>query len=74
MGTLANSEYPDEIEHNTAFHHGLHCLLRLKQPSGTDIHNKIGPVTQKKIQCKIAIIFLSISLNIWSWFSKEPSH
>ena len=47
MGTLANSEYPDEIEHNTAFHQGLHCLLRLKQPSGTDIHNNIGPVKQK---------------------------
>ena len=26
--------------HNAAFHHGLHCLLRAKQPSGTEIdHN-----------------------------------
>ena len=32
MGTLASSEDPDEI-------HGLHCLLRLKQPSGTKISN-----------------------------------
>ena len=23
---FANSEYPDEMQHNTAFHHGLHCL------------------------------------------------
>ena len=36
MGTLANSEDPDEKQHNAAFHQGLHCLLRLKQPSGTE--------------------------------------
>ena len=28
MGTLANSEDPDEMPHNVAFHQGLHCLLR----------------------------------------------
>ena len=40
MGTFANSENPDEMQHNAAFHQGLHCLLRLKQPSGTEIcHN-----------------------------------
>ena len=37
-GTLANSEDPDEMQHNAAFHQGLHCLLRLKQPSDTLIH------------------------------------
>ena len=31
MGTLANSEDPDEMQHNAAFHQGLHCLLRLKR-------------------------------------------
>ena len=30
MGILANSEDPDEMPHNVAFHLGLHCLLRLK--------------------------------------------
>ena len=30
MGTLANSEDPDEIQLNAAFHQGLHRLLRLK--------------------------------------------
>ena len=30
MGTLANSEDPDEMQHDAAFHQGLHCLLRLK--------------------------------------------
>ena len=34
MGTLTNSEEPDEMQHNAAFHQGLHCLLGLKQPSG----------------------------------------
>ena len=37
MGTLANSEDADKMQHNAAFHQGLHCLLRLKQPSGTEI-------------------------------------
>ena len=26
MGTFANSEDPDEMPHNAAFHHCLHCL------------------------------------------------
>ena len=30
MGTFANSEDPDEMPQNTAFHQGLHCLLRHK--------------------------------------------
>ena len=30
-GTLANSEDPDEMLHNAAFHQGLHCLLRQNQ-------------------------------------------
>ena len=36
MGTLANSEDKDEIQHNVAFHQGLHYLSRLKQSSRTD--------------------------------------
>ena len=38
-GTLANSEDPDEMQHNAAFHQGLHCLLRLRQLSGTEVHH-----------------------------------
>ena len=39
-GTLANNEDPDEMQLNAAFHPCLHCLLRLKQPPGTEIpHN-----------------------------------
>ena len=28
MGTLANSEDPDEMLHNAAFNESLYCLLR----------------------------------------------
>ena len=41
MGTLANSEDPDEMQHNAAFHQGLHCLLLLKQLSGTEINHNL---------------------------------
>ena len=44
MGTLANNEDPDEMQHNAAFHQGPHCLLRLKKLSGTEItHNLENP-------------------------------
>ena len=37
MPTLANSEDPDEMPHNAAFHQGLHYLLRPKQYSEEDV-------------------------------------
>ena len=42
MGTLANSEDPDEMQLNAAFHQGLHCLVWLKWPSGTEIQSNLG--------------------------------
>ena len=33
MGTLANSEGPNEMQYNATFHLGLHCLLRQKGSS-----------------------------------------
>ena len=45
MGTLANSEDPDEMKHNAAFHQCLHCLLKIKQPSGTQIHYALEAFT-----------------------------
>ena len=41
MGTLENNEDPDEMQHDAAFHQVLHCLLRLKKTSGTEIHHKL---------------------------------
>ena len=29
------------MQHNAAFHQGLHCLLRLKQSLGTEIHHNL---------------------------------
>ena len=34
MGTLANSEDPDEMQLNAAFQQGLHCLLIQNQYQG----------------------------------------
>ena len=31
MSALANSDDPDQMPHNAAFHLGLHCLLRQKR-------------------------------------------
>ena len=45
MGTLANSDDPDEMQHNAAFHQSLHYLLRLKQSSGTEIHHNLENFT-----------------------------
>ena len=37
--TLTNSDDPDEMQHNAAFHQGLHCFLRLKKSSYNRIQN-----------------------------------
>ena len=44
MGTLANSEDPDEMQYNAAFHQGLHCLLISKQPSETEIRHNLKKI------------------------------
>ena len=37
IGTLANSEDPDEMPHDIAFHQGLHCLQRQEQSSKKEL-------------------------------------
>ena len=37
MGTVANSEDPDEMQNNSANHQGLHCLLRQNPSSVIEI-------------------------------------
>ena len=39
--TFANSADPDEMQLHAAFRQGQHCLLMLKQPSGTEIHHDL---------------------------------
>ena len=50
---MANSEDPDEMLHNAAFHQGLHCLLRLKQHSGTEAHHDLENSTFDPLKCTI---------------------
>ena len=63
---------------NKALRRVLSCtdlpdLLLVTNLIGTSFVYGIGPVKQIKLR-KIAIIFLSISLNMCFWCSKEPSH
>ena len=41
-GTLANSEDPDEMTHNAAFHQGLHWMGRQNLPSEKELYNILG--------------------------------
>ena len=79
MGILANSEDPDEMQHNAAFHQGLHCLLRLKQHSETKIHHNLETFTCDRLKYTMNSPRLTVS--IWenpseykglSNFSKMP--
>ena len=62
MGSLANSEDPGEMQHNASFHLGLHCLLRLKQPSGTEIYRNFLPVTPQYTRWTIPTKFYNVAL------------
>ena len=45
MGTLANSEDPDEILHSATFHQCLQYLLRLKGSSEKEIQFQLEIIT-----------------------------
>ena len=62
MGTLANSEDPDEMQRDAAFHQGLHCLLRLKRPSGTEIHHNLETSTCHPLKYKMGNPILNVSI------------
>ena len=49
MGTLANSEDPDEILQNAAFHQGLHCLLRENLSSVQEIQYFFRIITCERL-------------------------
>ena len=44
MGTLVNSEDPNEMPHS-AFHQGQHCLLRQNQSSEKEIQCSLKTIT-----------------------------
>ena len=62
MGTLANSEDSDEMQHYAAFHLGLHCLLRLKLPLGTELHYNLETSTYDPLKYKMGNPILIISI------------
>ena len=69
MGTLANSVDPDEMQHNAAFHQGLHCLQRLKHPSGTEIHHYLEVLFMNSEQLDFLLnpffVFRNLYVNLW---------
>ena len=64
MGTLAMSEDPDEMQQIAAFHQGMHCLLRLKHLSRTEIHHNLENSTCDPLKCKTETPYL---LYQWVW-------
>ena len=46
--TLANSEDPDEMPQNAAFHQGLHCFAETKQLSRTEVYILIYEIQRVK--------------------------
>ena len=64
MGTLTNNEGSDEMQHNDAFHQGLHCLIWLRQPSGTEIHYNLETSTCYPLKHKMGnhILIVLVSL------------
>ena len=64
MCTLVNSEDPDEMQHNAAFHLGLHCLLRFKQSSGTEIHHNIKNSTCDPFKYTMGSPILIVSIGM----------
>ena len=55
------------MQHNAAFHQGLNCLLRLKEPSGTEIcvHHNVENSTGNHLKCTMGSPILIVSISIW---------
>ena len=62
MGNLANSAGPDEMQHNAAFHQGLHCLLRLKQSYEAGIHYNLENSTLDPLKYAMSSPILIVSI------------
>ena len=49
---------------NAAFHQGLHCLLRLKRLSGTDIHDNLENSTPDPLKYTMSNPILIVSIGM----------
>ena len=47
-----------EMQYNDAFYQGLHCLLRFKQPSGTEIYHNLESSTWTPSKAQWAVPYL----------------
>ena len=61
-GSLLNSEDPDEMQHYAAVHQGLHCLLRFKEPSRTEIHHNLENSISDPLKCTMGSPLLMINM------------
>ena len=52
------------MQHDAAFHQGLHCLLRLKQPSGTEIYHNLENSTYKPLVYIMGSSILIVSRSV----------
>ena len=50
------------MQQSTAFHHGLHCLQRLKRSSGTEIHHNLETSTGDPLKYTIDSPILIVSI------------
>ena len=62
MSTIANSEDTDEMQHDAAFHQGLHCLLILQQPAGTETHQNLENSTFDRLKVLMGSSKLIVSI------------
>ena len=61
-GTLANSDNPHEMQHNAAFHMGPHCLLIIKQTSGTEVQLNLEISTCEPLKYTMGNTKLTVSI------------
>ena len=52
------------MQHNAAFHLGLHCWLRSKQPSGLEIHHNLENSICNPLKITIGSLILSVSTHM----------
>ena len=58
---------------NAAFHQGLHCLLRLKQSSGTEIHHYLENCTCDPLKYTMGRPVLIVSMSMGKSFRISAS-
>ena len=50
------------MQHNAAFHQGLHCLLMLKQPSGKEIHYSLENFACDPLKYTMGSLILTVAI------------